>query len=907
MHESGPDLSPTTLALNASGIGVWQFNVRTKKMLLDEMSQKLFQYPEAWGDYNLIFSLTDIDSQHHINKCIEDALLTGVFNCSYLPLNSNDYIQVKGKAVATPDGDVFYGTAQKFFKSLEQPEQSRDILSSVIAESPIAIGLYVGREMIVGIANDVMLGFWGKTKKVIGKRLAEAVPELQGQPFLQILDNVFTTGEIYTVAEGPVFVALNGIPDTYYFDFSYKPLFDNNGQVYAILNTAVNVTDRVISKRKMLESESRFRDVTEQSPMAISLLMGRELLVEIANEPILNIWGKDETIMGLPLKQALPEVEGQGFFELMDSVYTTGVPFRGNEILVKLVHENVLTDFYLDFSYTALRDENANINGVLVLATDTTDRVMAMREIAASEEKFRSVIYSAQAAVAVFKGPELIADIANDEFLRFISRSKADLIGRPLLEVMPELHGQASIGLMHDVLEKGIKTHHYGRRVDIIRDGVLTANYYNVSYSPLYDANGALYAVLDIAIDVTETVKAQEAQREAEVSLRGAIELADLGTWSLNPITKTVTYSKRMQEWFGFDGNPTTLEEAFSIIADKDRGKVASAVYKASLPESEGYYEEEYTVHNRINNTERILHAQGRTFFDADGVPYLMTGTAQDITVSKKIQLALENEVKERTEALLKANLELEDINQKLTNTNQELEQYAYVASHDLQEPLRKITMFSNLLKERDTQNTHAFTIDKIVKASDRMSMLIKDLLEFSRLLNPDAHFVPTDLAEIARNVSNDFDLLIEEKGAEVIIGNLPVIEAVPLQMSQLFYNLTGNALKFVSADKKPVITISAEKISYAEAALYVKNPIASPYYKIMVQDNGIGIEDQYRKQIFEVFKRLHTRSEYSGSGIGLAICRRIVNHHNGSIYIESVFGEGTSFFILLPEIQPEG
>jgi PAS domain S-box-containing protein len=907
MFDPAQNLSQTALALNASGIGIWQFNVHTKKMLLDELAQKLFQYPEAEGDYNVIFSLTDIESKHHINKCIEDALLTGIFNCSYLPLNTNDYIQLKGKAVTTPDGDVFYGTVQLFFKSLEQPEQSRDILASVIAESPVAIGLYVGRELVVGIANDIILSYWGKTKKVIGKRLAEAVPELEGQPFLQILDNVFTTGEIYTVSESAVFLALDGVPDTYYFDFTYKPLFDNNGQVYAILNTAVNVTDRVVSKKKLLESDSRFRDVTEQSPMAISLLMSRELIVEIANEPILNIWGKDETIIGLPIEQVLPEVKGQGFFELLDSVYTTGVPFRGNEILVKLVHENVLTDFYLDFSYSALRDENGNINGVLVLATDVTDRVMAMREIAASEEKFRSVIYSAQAAVAVFKGYDLVSDIANDEFLRFVSRSKDDFIGKPLLESMPELYGQPSIDLMRKVLEEGIKTHHYGRKVDIMRDGELTANYYNVSYSPLYDASGTVYGVLDIAIDVTETVKAQEAQREAEVSLRGAIELADLGTWSLNPVTQKVTYSKRMQEWFGFDGDPTTLAEVIEIITPKDRERIIAAVQKSILPESEGYYDEEYTVLNRINNTERVLHAQGRTFFDKEGVPYLMTGTAQDITVSKKIQQALENEVKERTEALVKANLELEDINQKLTNTNQELEQYAYVASHDLQEPLRKISMFSNLLKERDTQNMHAYTIDKIVKASDRMSMLIKDLLEFSRLLNPDAHFIPTNLGEIVKNVTHDFDLLIEEKGAAVIIGHLPVVEAIPLQMSQLFYNLTGNALKFVSADKKPIINISAEKITYAEAALYVKNPVASPYYKIMVQDNGIGIEDQYKKQIFEVFKRLHTRSEYSGSGIGLAICRRIVNHHNGSIYIESVFGEGTSFFILLPEIQPEG
>ncbi|WP_116788166.1 PAS domain-containing sensor histidine kinase [Flavobacterium psychrotrophum] len=904
MQHPGLNNVDLSLVINASGIGVWLFNEATGIVTLDERSQLLFGYPHATGPYNNIFTLTDADDLPHVSAAIQRALITGEISLSYLPHNSNTHIIVKGKRVTVNDEDVIYGTVQKAFNNAFQPGKSQETLANIIAESTVAIGLYVGRELVVGIANDVILSFWGKTRAIIGQKLADAVPELEGQPFLQILDNVFTTGEIYTVTDEPAYLAVDGVLDTYYFDFTYKPLFNRQGEVYAIMNTAVNVTDRVVSKRRLLESEARFRNVTEQSPMAIGFLTGKDMVVEIANEMILKIWGKDESIISLPLSEALPEIKGQGFLELLDGVYNTGIPHRGYDTLVKLTHDNLLTDVYVDFTYSPFRNEHGEISGIVILANDVSDRNRALKEIAASEEKFRSVIYSAQAAVAVFKGEELVADLMNNEFLRFVGRTREEMEGLPLLQSMPEMEGQASIDLMREVFAKGIKTHHFGRQVNIMRNGVLTQNFYNVSYSPLYDGNGKIYAVLDIAIDVTETIKAQEALRETETALRGAIELAELGTWTVDPSTGVVDYSERVLEWFGLTGAIEDLNDVINSIHPDDRQRIADAVDGALALESDGHYDEEFRVISRITGRERILHAQGKAFRDNSGKPYMLRGTAQDITATKKIQLALENEVKERTEALQKANYELEEINLKLINTNQELEQYAYVASHDLQEPLRKISMFSNLLKDRDVDNIHALTIDKIVKASDRMSLLIKDLLEFSRLLSPDVRFVKTNIENIVKNIIHDFELLIEERGAVVHIGHLPEIEAVSLQMNQLFYNLVGNALKFVEAGKIPTINISSGKISRAEVALYIKSPLPVQYYKIEVRDNGIGIEEQYKKQIFEVFKRLHSRSEYSGSGIGLAICRRIVNHHNGAIYVESVQGQGTTFVILLPEAQ---
>ncbi len=904
--------SAIKMALKASGIGAWQLSVSSGMMQIDAVSASLFGLQgESEVHYTDILRYTHPRDADETLATWESFITAATGDIAFKYRLSQQLdgkrLLVRGKFFNEEGAIIASGTVQQIRNSnFFEPQVGQYDLRSIIAEAPLAVGLYVGRELIIGIANDVMLSYWGKDRSVIGTRLENAVPELEGQPFLQILDNVFTTGVIYQVFEAPARLALNGVLDVYYFDFTYKPMYDEKGEIYAILNTAVNVTDRVIAKRKRQESELKIRAIVEQSPVAIAFLSGKDMVIEVGNERIFELWGKGTAITGMPIAEALPEVKDQGFIDLLENVYTTGETFYGYDYPAKLMHSGELKDFYFDFTYSALRDEEGNINGVLILATDVTQRLKNVRKLQESESQIRAIVNSAPAAMAVFRGKDLIIDVTNKAFQEIVGR-KEDITGMPLLEAMPEMAGQKSIDLMHHVLETGEKVHNYARQVDIVKHGVMTHNYYNVSYTPLFDADGKVTAVLDVAIDVTESMKVRQAIEEAEASLRGAIELAELGTWSFYPESSMVTYSERMLQWFGFDGKTVTLDQVLQVIHAKDRDRIAAAVEKAIRPGSDRHYDEQYTVVNRITGRERILHAQGRAFFNEEGTPYLLTGTAQDITAQKKLQLELENQVKERTEELQRANVELEEANRQLIHSNEELAQYAYVASHDLQEPLRKISIFSNLLREKDTEGRHKSVIDKILKSSERMSLLIKDLLEFSRLLNPDIRFVTVNLTEIVKAVINDFELLIEEKSAKVSYENLAEIEAVPLQMNQLFYNLISNALKFVPKERQPQITISCDIADKETINTHIAHAdIYTAYYVFTIKDNGIGISPQYVKQVFEVFKRLHGREEYSGSGIGLAICRRIVNNHNGAIFIKSEPDAGTSFHILLPEKQKQ-
>lgn len=256
--------------------------------------------------------------------------------------------------------------------------------------------------------------------------------------------------------------------------------------------------------------------------------------------------------------------------------------------------------------------------------------------------------------------------------------------------------------------------------------------------------------------------------------------------------------------------------------------------------------------------------------------------------------------------SLKKYEEELKTNIQQLEESNAELEQYAYAASHDLQEPLRKIRTFSSFLKDTQSQNLDEKgkgLIEKILSSSERMSILISDILGFSGIKKEDS-FAQLDLNKTVNNVVQDLELLINQKEAFIKQENLPAIDAIPLQMNQLFYNLINNALKFTRRDVKPIIEITSKKLSPEEAKQYLEPKDDIQYYDIMVKDNGMGFDQVYSKQIFEMFKRLGDKINFPGSGIGLALCKKVVANHNGFIYAEGTENEGAVFHVILPEKQ---
>lgn len=262
--------------------------------------------------------------------------------------------------------------------------------------------------------------------------------------------------------------------------------------------------------------------------------------------------------------------------------------------------------------------------------------------------------------------------------------------------------------------------------------------------------------------------------------------------------------------------------------------------------------------------------------------------------------MQLEQRIKARTVELESTNEKLEVVNEKLVRSNNDLEQFAYVASHDLQEPLRKIQIFTEMAERSAGNNKETVTyFEKIHASAKRMTELIKSVLNYSRLSKTEEQFEKVDLNALVENAKTDLELLITEKQAVIKNEVLPTIYGIPLQLNQLFLNLFSNALKF--STRSPVITITSRTLTPAEVNQNEHLHGREKYIEIVFSDNGIGFEQQYADQIFTIFQRLHDKKSYEGTGIGLALCKKIIENHHGYIFAKSEPGKGASFYMYFP------
>ncbi len=300
----------------------------------------------------------------------------------------------------------------------------------------------------------------------------------------------------------------------------------------------------------------------------------------------------------------------------------------------------------------------------------------------------------------------------------------------------------------------------------------------------------------------------------------------------------------------------------------------------------------------------QLLRAKVAVFIDLYKKNYRLQVQEQKLKAANE---TLEKEIEERikSEAQVKElNLQLMENIIHLKASNEELDHFAYIASHDLQEPLRKIRTFSDILLNRyksKLDDTAEDYLGKIEKASRRMQLLIEDILSLSRFSNNSDEFSIADANELMHTVITDLELMVQEKKASIKIKKLAQIPVIPSLFVQLFQNLISNALKFSKEDSAPSIKISAEEVKGAMIPNLPPDLHNKDYYSISVSDNGIGFEEKYADHIFVIFKRLHNNNDFEGTGIGLAICKKIVDKHNGFIFASSKPGKGSVFTVALP------
>jgi PAS domain S-box-containing protein len=522
-------------------------------------------------------------------------------------------------------------------------------------------------------------------------------------------------------------------------------------------------------------------------------------------------------------------------------------------------------------------------------------------ELAASEERYRFLAETLPALVWSSR-PDGATDYRNGRWYEYTGLPRGSADGSAAA-VHPDDRARAAERWQRAV-ETGTR---YQNEYRLRRaDGAY--RWFLAQALPMRSADGRVVRWFGTDVDIDDQMRLQLELRQSLDRFRALTEAIPQLVFTTDPDGRVTFFNRR---WIDYTG--LTVDQAgdggWSRAAHPDdAGKLADRWAKAVGTGAE-WFSAECRLRRASDREYRWHLAYAVPLRDAEGRTVQWVGALTDIDSQRRQAELLERLVAERTIALRqevdergKAEELARATAAELARSNAELEQFAYVASHDLQEPLRKIQAFGGRLKLRhrdrlDDQGRDY--LDRVLAAAGRMRRLIEDLLALSRVTTKGQPFARVDLNVIAEGVVSDLESRAQEVDATIDVGPLPAIDADPTQIRQLLQNLIGNALKFHRPGVPPVVTVRAEVIPAADG------PEDRTVCRVTVSDNGIGFEEKYLDRIFQVFQRLHGRQEYEGTGVGLAICRKIVERHGGAVTAQSTPGAGTTFVVTLPTRQP--
>jgi PAS domain S-box-containing protein len=585
-----------------------------------------------------------------------------------------------------------------------------------------------------------------------------------------------------------------------------------------------------------------------------------------------------------------PEAHARAAYEDEQEIMRTGQPVMGK------VQKAMLPDgkaIWWTSTKMPWRDKDGQIIGTFGVSSDVT--AMKEAEEALSRERLllRALIDNLPDAIYAkdTAGRKTLANPADLKNLRCkteaeaIGKSDFDLFSKDLAEKfwaddLKVISGQPVINREEYFFDED------GRKRWLL-----------TSKLPLRDLGGNMVGLIGIGRDITQQKQAEEALLHSNEALARTDRLLQ-------------AMLDNIPDWIYFkDTESRILKMGRALAKAMGMADPEAAVGKTDFDfrepdQAREFFEDEQRIIRSgeplINKTEKQVLANGETGWtsttkvplrDPAGTVIGLVGINRDITQQKRAE-----------EALRRSDEKLRQFASRLERSNRELQDFAYVASHDLQEPLRKIVVFGERLKEKNADKFGPESVDyldRMQKAAGRMQTLITDLLTFSRVTTKAQPFMPVNLAEIAAGVVTDLEGRIEMVKGRVELGTLPIIDAEPVQVRQLLQNLIGNALKFRRPEEPPVVKVEAQILPDPETP-------GKKLCRLTVSDNCIGFDEKYLDRIFNVFQRLHTRNEYEGTGMGLAIVKKIALYHGGDITAKSKPGEGSTFILTVPAAHPQ-
>ena len=776
--------------------------------------------------------------------------------------------------------------------SLKSVAESERRFRDMVAQVPVGITIFRGNNFMVEMANDTYLELVDRKRETfVGRPLFDSLPEVQ-EAVMPLLTNVLNTGVPYYGTEFPVYLNRNNSKtDISYFNFVYQPLRDANGSITGIVVVANEVTLQVLGKHYIAQSEKQFRNVVMQSPFAIAIFRGSNWIIEMANQILLqNIWRKTETeVIGKKLLDVFPELAQQQFPTLLQQVAATGKAHRENEAVAFIETGDGPKKFYLDFEYAPLFDTENEVSGIMVTVNDVTERIEAKEFLKEASERLTLAV----------EGGSLATWDLNLQTRNIIHSPRlAEIFGHDASVVLTHIEMRAQIHPddVHSIVEKAfdlaLTTGIYQYEARVVHPDK-SIHWIKTSGKVVFDNNHKPLRMLGTMLDTTEQKRAEQIIEESEKKFRLLANSMPQMVWTGDPYGNLNYFNQSVFDYTGLTPQQVGESGWLAIVHPADRDENMRKWLASIQTGFEFLFEHRF---RRYDGEYRWQLSRAIPQRDKNGTIQMWVGTSTDIHDRKLFTDELENQVQQRTR-------ELKQINEALIKSNSELEQFAYVASHDLQEPLRKIQTFASRILDTEQPNLSGKGKDyfgRMQSASKRMQQLILDLLSYSAANTAEKHFEATDLNVLLQVVKEHLKELLEQKNATITATTLPVISVIAFQFEQLFTNLISNALKFSVAGVAPQLHITAGIINGAATGIAGINT-TKDYHFITFADNGIGFEPEFSERIFQVFQRLHGKEAYEGTGIGLAICKRIVENHYGFITASGVLNEGATFTIYLP------
>ncbi len=909
---------------------------------------------------------------------IETAARLGGFDWSATPLGPSDQWpaslrEAVGQELAGRTGmpglvaPYFVPPLQLIFAqapvATERSRDSEQRYRNLLLQSPFAVAIFKGPDMLITFANEAIKAMWGKGAAVEGRFFSELMPEIKRQGLLELMQQVYTTGQPFVATESPGQVLRNGQLEQAYFNFVLQPLREADSAISGVTCIAQEVTINAVVSKKVEASEQQKIGILNSLNSHIAVLNSSGEIIMV-NEA----WNKfaqengDITLRGTGVGEnylaVLERAKGENAEEA--PVVSAGI---------QAVLKGELPIYCLEYpchSPTQQRWFMLQVSpltyaggGVVIAHTDISARRLSEDALRASEQRLRTLSELLEQKVQertaeltavneAFEHAEAISQLGNykwdfdtntvtwsknmyaiygltpatftPELERIMAFTHPEDVDRVTENAWQAVETQTSLPISYRIIAADGRIRHVYRSGNIILDAAgnkwLVGTLQNVTAAvekeqQLLQANQQLqqknqeiavskynkhfltdfserFSTNKISTDFFKSVVQYIADlTRLDYVLVGQVEETEQGDFNIRTIAMTVfgaladniVYPMRNGPFEEIIlGKTYVYPEHCRLTFPKNETLVAFGV--------EGYLGYPlFDNHGQAKGVIAVMHRQ--KIEDYEGVSSILK------IVAKRTEMELERIRHEQD--LQYSNQMLAEQNIALEKSNRDLEQFAHIASHDLQEPLRKIQTFANLLRRRDDPAEWTKYTQKIEESAFRMSQLIESVLHYSRVSQGEDPSEETDLNDIVARICTDFELMIQEKNAVVECAVLPTIPGVPLQLSQLFSNLFSNALKFSTG--QPHIRITAQEVA--------GHPPLDPsraYVHIRFEDNGIGFSQEYADRIFDIFQRLHNQQTYAGTGIGLALCKKIVENHGGTIMARGELGKGARFDIYLPK-----